>query len=483
MNADEPRAITSRSPNRRSGCPSNDQVCSCATITGTRARRPIDGPPQIRAELVRVQHVHALPPQKPVERPPRPDLARRGALQSHDPHVGRLQVRERVRDVALARSPLRTAGSRHSVRSKRSGSSRVVVWIARRSAPPVPRRSTSVTTRSLPSVAVGGGHAPNIMPQPPAADACPGAAVATLSSEPHSRLRPDRLPQPTRAAATRTSSRARAASRCPPARQFGPEGVRGYYIDLRVKAEAPVWPHASLGRLEDRLWVRVHQWGLGAYERYLAGEGEQWLRNAVDVGRVRALAAGRRRRARRAVAQPPPLHEDLPARRPAGRPRWRRARARACSRASTSRPGTSATRRPRAGPCAAMSLPSEEGGVQATLDGSPWPEEYPTAPALVRAERRHLRAVGLLRRGRRPAATPRPRARSSRAPTCWPQPPPLGHRLLVPLRPLPAPRPERRQLLLPRAAHQPARGDERDRAAARVRRHGAAVRRATPGRA
>ena len=25
--------------------------------------------------------------------------------------------------------------------------------------------------------------------------------------------------------------------------------------------------------------------GAGRYERYLAGEGEQWLRNAIDVGR------------------------------------------------------------------------------------------------------------------------------------------------------------------------------------------------------
>ena len=70
----------------------------------------------------------------------------------------------------------------------------------------------------------------------------------------------------------------------PTGTQFDADGVHGYYIDLRVKAEAPVWPHESLGRLEDRLWVRVHQWGLGAYERYLAGEGEHWLQNAVDVG-------------------------------------------------------------------------------------------------------------------------------------------------------------------------------------------------------
>ena len=32
----------------------------------------------------------------------------------------------------------------------------------------------------------------------------------------------------------------------PAGTQFGADGVRGYYIDLRVKAEAPEWPSAAL---------------------------------------------------------------------------------------------------------------------------------------------------------------------------------------------------------------------------------------------
>ena len=31
--------------------------------------------------------------------------------------------------------------------------------------------------------------------------------------------------------------------------------------------------------------MAVPQWGLGAYERYLAGDGEQWLAAAVAAGR------------------------------------------------------------------------------------------------------------------------------------------------------------------------------------------------------
>ena len=165
----------------------------------------------------------------------------------------------------------------------------------------------------------------------------------------------------------------------PAGRQFGPDGVRGYYIDLRVKAEAPEWPHPSLGRLEDRLWVRVHQWGLGAYERYLAGEGEQWLQNAIDVGEY-ALEQQVRGGARDGLwlnRLPYTKTFQLPAGWPSamaqgegaslltrlhlatGEERWADAARRAV---------------------AAMALPSSDGGVQASLGGGAWPEEYPTDP-------------------------------------------------------------------------------------------------------
>jgi heparosan-N-sulfate-glucuronate 5-epimerase len=165
----------------------------------------------------------------------------------------------------------------------------------------------------------------------------------------------------------------------PAGRQFGPDGVRGYYIDLRVKAEAPEWPHPSLGRLEDRLWVRVHQWGLGAYERYLAGEGEHWLQNAVDVGEyaLEQQVRGGERDGLWLNRLPYTKTFQLPAGWPSamaqgegaslltrlyletGEERWAHAARRAV---------------------AAMALPSDRGGVQARLGEGAWPEEYPTDP-------------------------------------------------------------------------------------------------------
>ena len=65
-------------------------------------------------------------------------------------------------------------------------------------------------------------------------------------------------------------------------RAFGshidPGGVRGYYVDLRVKAPVPA------RRPDNGLPATVCQWGLGAYERHLAGEDGDWLAAAVSAG-------------------------------------------------------------------------------------------------------------------------------------------------------------------------------------------------------
>jgi heparosan-N-sulfate-glucuronate 5-epimerase len=63
-----------------------------------------------------------------------------------------------------------------------------------------------------------------------------------------------------------------------------PGRPRGYYIDLRVKAETPEWPPDWLPPREHQLHVDVIQWGLGCYERYLAGEGDAWLEAARGCG-------------------------------------------------------------------------------------------------------------------------------------------------------------------------------------------------------
>jgi peptidoglycan/xylan/chitin deacetylase (PgdA/CDA1 family) len=60
--------------------------------------------------------------------------------------------------------------------------------------------------------------------------------------------------------------------------------LHGYYIDFRVKAETPMWPPAWMPSSEEQMVVATAQWGLGCFERYVAGDGEEWLAAAVRCG-------------------------------------------------------------------------------------------------------------------------------------------------------------------------------------------------------
>jgi len=62
------------------------------------------------------------------------------------------------------------------------------------------------------------------------------------------------------------------------------QGLRGYYIDFSVKAEAPEWPPKWLGGVGGQFHVAPVQWGLGALERYFKGDGERWRAAAIDAG-------------------------------------------------------------------------------------------------------------------------------------------------------------------------------------------------------
>jgi len=69
-----------------------------------------------------------------------------------------------------------------------------------------------------------------------------------------------------------------------------PEEVAGYYIDLRLKAQGLQPPRSSPRKLKSFIsndaaspTIYAAQWGLGAYERYLAGEGEAWCEAAVEA--------------------------------------------------------------------------------------------------------------------------------------------------------------------------------------------------------
>lgn len=57
--------------------------------------------------------------------------------------------------------------------------------------------------------------------------------------------------------------------------------VRGYYVDLRAKAPSvrPARPHELVP-----LHVITCQWGLGCYDRFLAGQGDEWLEAAKSAG-------------------------------------------------------------------------------------------------------------------------------------------------------------------------------------------------------
>jgi hypothetical protein len=153
-----------------------------------------------------------------------------------------------------------------------------------------------------------------------------------------------------------------------------PGRVRGYYIDMRVKAQSPLPPSA-----EDDLHVITIQRALGSYERYLAGEGDAWLDHALTVGRQ--LVRNQERGGRHDGGW---LH-----RRPFGhtfqvRPPWLSGMAQGEGSSLLVRlygetgdeqlaEGARRALRP-------LSVPTTDGGVAAMLEGRRLPEEYPTDP-------------------------------------------------------------------------------------------------------
>jgi peptidoglycan/xylan/chitin deacetylase (PgdA/CDA1 family) len=58
---------------------------------------------------------------------------------------------------------------------------------------------------------------------------------------------------------------------------------RGYYIDFSLKADAPDWPPSWIHGVGGDFHVAVVQWALGAWERYVKGEGEAWRAGAIDA--------------------------------------------------------------------------------------------------------------------------------------------------------------------------------------------------------
>jgi heparosan-N-sulfate-glucuronate 5-epimerase len=62
-----------------------------------------------------------------------------------------------------------------------------------------------------------------------------------------------------------------------------PGELGGYYIDFSHKLSVPRWPPEWLDAPKMDPIIGTAQWGLGAYERHLAGEGEAWRDAAVKA--------------------------------------------------------------------------------------------------------------------------------------------------------------------------------------------------------
>lgn len=151
--------------------------------------------------------------------------------------------------------------------------------------------------------------------------------------------------------------------------------VSGYPIDFTSKARSSEWPPAELPQLQRRLHVITAQWGLGCVERYLDGDGDEWLAGAVGAARHLAAIQGpgggwvhRAPMSHTFSLQPPWLSAMAQ-----GEGASLLVRVAALAGEEELAP---AARRAVAGLCEAPS----PAGLVATLGSGAFPQEYPTAP-------------------------------------------------------------------------------------------------------
>lgn len=156
--------------------------------------------------------------------------------------------------------------------------------------------------------------------------------------------------------------------------------LRGYYIDFDFKAEAPSWPPPWLPPRDQQLHVSTAQWALGAWERYVKGEGEVWLRAALGAGDhlvaeqeqgdgPLAGAWTQRSAMPNTFDLEPPWVSSI-------------AQGEAASLLARLHQETGEERYAEAARRALLPfwVPSGRGGVLAELEGGPFYEEYPTSP-------------------------------------------------------------------------------------------------------
>lgn len=158
-----------------------------------------------------------------------------------------------------------------------------------------------------------------------------------------------------------------------------PDGVRGYYLDLSTKAHVADWPAAWPWPPGEKPWVAFAQRGIGAYERYLSGDGEEWLGLARKIGDVlcenQVHGGARDGGFEHTFEFPHTFRMEVP---------WISSMAQGEAASLLVRLHLE-TGEDRYAECALRSLAplsvrTADGGAMDLLDGRPFPEEYPTAP-------------------------------------------------------------------------------------------------------
>lgn len=137
------------------------------------------------------------------------------------------------------------------------------------------------------------------------------------------------------------------------------------------------WPPKWLDVPGSHRFVRVAQWGLGAYERYLAGEGDRWLSALDPAGEY--LLSNQVRTGAQAGGWLEPLSSVHTFRVPGP---WLSAMAQGECASLLVRlfleTGREEFAQAAIDGLRPLSLPTAKGGVEARLRGHSFPEEYPT---------------------------------------------------------------------------------------------------------
>jgi heparosan-N-sulfate-glucuronate 5-epimerase len=153
-----------------------------------------------------------------------------------------------------------------------------------------------------------------------------------------------------------------------------PGRVRGYPIDLRVKADAPVGLPSN-ARDAGVLHVATTQYALACHEHWLAGEGDAWLESAITTGRF--LMTIQEPDGSWLHHEPYPHTVPLPAPWASGITQGQAASLLVRLYAHTGDDDMAAAARRALVP---LMTPQAQSGVRGELGGLPWPEEYPTTP-------------------------------------------------------------------------------------------------------